>query len=36
MSASILVTGANGTIGSQLIPALKEKGLDAAVMTSQP
>jgi NAD(P)H dehydrogenase (quinone) len=36
MSASILVTGATGTIGSQLLPALKEKGIDAAVMTSQP
>jgi uncharacterized protein YbjT (DUF2867 family) len=33
---SILITGASGTIGTQLLLALKEKGLEAAVMTSRP
>jgi len=36
MSTSTLVTGATGNIGSQLLPALKAKGLDVAVMASQP
>lgn len=36
MSATILITGATGTIGSQLLAALKQKGLDVAAMTSRP
>ena len=36
MTRSILITGATGTIGSNLLEALEGKGLDAAVMTSRP
>ena len=36
MSRSILITGATGTIGSQLLKALEGRGLDVAVMTSRP
>ena len=36
MSRSILITGATGTIGTQLLQALANKGLDLAVMTSRP
>jgi len=36
MSQSILVTGATGTIGSQLLPLLQAQGLDVAAMTSRP
>ena len=36
MSQSILITGATGTIGSHLVPALQAMGLDVAVMTSRP
>ena len=36
MSQSILITGATGTVGSQLLSALQAKGLDVAVMTSRP
>ena len=36
MSPSILITGATGTIGSQLLSILQAKGLEAAAMTSRP
>jgi uncharacterized protein YbjT (DUF2867 family) len=36
MSTSILVTGASGNIGAQLLSALREKGLEATAMTSRP
>ena len=36
MANSILVTGASGTIGTQLLQVLKARGLDVAVMTSRP
>jgi len=36
LSQSILITGATGTVGSQLLSALQAKGLDVAVMTSRP
>jgi uncharacterized protein YbjT (DUF2867 family) len=36
MSTSILVTGASGTIGTQLLSVLREKGIEVTAMTSRP
>jgi len=36
MSQTILITGAAGTIGTQLLALLQAQGLDVAVMTSRP
>jgi uncharacterized protein YbjT (DUF2867 family) len=36
MSNSILITGASGTIGTQLLKSLKARGVEATAMTSRP